>query len=178
MTKRRNRPSTNTKKGCAPLITDVPTLLKNAQENIDTMKWKNALVFLKQALNIEPENVTVIDTMASVLMELGETDDAFPVGFILILGNSLICLQLLVKSAQMDPEHNFEKWMNLGQLQVIFVGVFDSQSGNDAVTCYRKGIQLLEGEISQLPEGEDKLLLLNRLCGAYCSVGELYMTDL
>ncbi|KNB41575.1 hypothetical protein JH06_4976 [Blastocystis sp. subtype 4] len=158
MTKRRNRPSTNTKKGCAPLITDVPTLLKNAQENIDTMKWKNALVFLKQALNIEPENVTVIDTMASVLMELGETDDAFP---------------LLVKSAQMDPEHNFEKWMNLGQLQVIFVG-----SGNDAVTCYRKGIQLLEGEISQLPEGEDKLLLLNRLCGAYCSVGELYMTDL
>ena len=92
MTKRRNRPSTNTKKGCAPLITDVPTLLKNAQENIDTMKWKNALVFLKQALNIEPENVTVIDTMASVLMELGESDDAFPVGFILILGNSLICL--------------------------------------------------------------------------------------
>lgn len=74
------------------MITDVPTLLKNAQENIDTMKWKNALVFLKQALNIEPENVTVIDTMASVLMELGETDDAFPVGFILILGNSLICL--------------------------------------------------------------------------------------
>lgn len=27
-------------------------------------------------------------------------------------------VQLLVKSAQMDPEHNFEKWMNLGQLQV------------------------------------------------------------
>lgn len=78
----------------------------------------------------------------------------------------------------MDPEHNFEKWMNLGQLQVILGCVFDLQSGNDAVTCYRKGIQLLEAEISQLPEGEDKQMLLNRLCGAYSSVGELYMTDL
>ena len=29
-----------------------------------------------------------------------------------------------------------------------------------------------------MPDGEDKQMLLNRLCGAYCSVGELYMTDL
>lgn len=78
----------------------------------------------------------------------------------------------------MDPEHNFEKWMNLGQLQVVISVTIDSQSGNDAVTCYRKGIQLLENEINQLQDGEEKQLLLNRLCGAYCSVGEIYMTDL
>ena len=29
-----------------------------------------------------------------------------------------------------------------------------------------------------MPDGDDKQLLLHRLCGAYCSVGELYMTDL
>ena len=53
-----------------------------------------------------------------------------------------------------------------------------TQNGNDAVTCYRKGIQILENELSSMPDGEDKKLLLLRLCGAYCSVGELYMTDL
>lgn len=92
MTKRSNRPSTNARKGCAPLITDVPTLLKNAQENSDMLQWKKALVYLKQALNLEPENITVIDMTASVLMELGETDDAFPVSFLLIRGHSLIRL--------------------------------------------------------------------------------------
>ena len=29
-----------------------------------------------------------------------------------------------------------------------------------------------------MPDGEDKQMLLNRLCGAYCSVGELSMPDL
>lgn len=29
-----------------------------------------------------------------------------------------------------------------------------------------------------MPEGDDKKMLLNRLCGVYCSIGELYMTDL
>ena len=29
-----------------------------------------------------------------------------------------------------------------------------------------------------MPDSDEKKLLLNRLCGAYCSIGELYMTDL
>lgn len=37
---------------------------------------------------------------------------------------------------------------------------------------------MLENELNGMPDGEDKQMLLNRLCGAYCSVGELYMTDL
>lgn len=65
------------------MITDVPTLLQKAQEYIDKFKLEEALIVLKQALNLEPENVTVIDTTSSVLMELGKTDDAFPVGFML-----------------------------------------------------------------------------------------------
>lgn len=93
----------------------------------------------------------------------------------------LISLQLLVKSVQMQPEHNFEVWMYLAQLQVGLLEEERSahvQSGNDAVTCYRKGIQLLESELSTMADGDEKAMLVNRLCGAYCSVGELYMTDL
>ncbi|CBK25392.2 uncharacterized protein [Blastocystis hominis] len=117
------------------------------------MDGKGALLHLEEALKQQPDNLEVVDKTANVYMELGEDEKAFP---------------LLVKSAKEDPDHNYEKWMYLGQLQ----------NGNDAVTCYRKGIQLLEAEVNATPDGEDKQMLLNRLCGAYCSVGELYMTDL
>lgn len=55
---------------------------------------------------------------------------------------------------------------------------FTPRAETTPVTCYRKGIQILETELSAMPEGDDKKMLLNRLCGAYCSIGELYMTDL
>ena len=114
MKKRSTRGAKNTKRAVAPLITDVPTLMQKAQENIDKLEWDNALIYLKQALNMEPDNIGIIDTTASALMEVGNAEEAFPVGG--CVSGSLV--QLLVKSAQMDPEHNFEKWMNLGQLQV------------------------------------------------------------
>lgn len=151
----------------------VPALLQKAQESIDKMDYTGAIIYLKNALNKEPENITVIDMTASVHMEMGNDEEAFPVfNFYSLLA------QLLVKSAQNDPDHNFEKWMYLGQLQVCCFYCIPQQNGNDAVTCYRKGIQLLENDLNQMPDGDDKQLLLTRLCGAYCSIGELYMTDL
>lgn len=79
MKKRSTRGARNTKRAVAPLITDVPTLLQKAQENIDKLEWDNALIYLKQALNLEPDNISVIDTTASALMEVGNAEDAFPV---------------------------------------------------------------------------------------------------
>lgn len=79
MKKRSTRGVRNTKRAVAPLITDVPTLLQKAQENIDKLEWDNALIYLKQALNLEPDNISVIDTTASALMEVGNAEDAFPV---------------------------------------------------------------------------------------------------
>ena len=80
MKKRSTRGARNQKRAVAPLITDVPTLMQKAQENIDKLEWDNALIYLKQALNIEPDNISVIDTTASALMEVGNAEDAFPVG--------------------------------------------------------------------------------------------------
>lgn len=79
MKKRSTRSAKNTKRAAAPLITDVPTLMLKAQENIDKLEWDNALIYLKQALNMEPDNINVIDTTASALMEVGNAEDAFPV---------------------------------------------------------------------------------------------------
>ena len=72
MKKRSTRSAKNTKRAAAPLITDVPTLMQKAQENIDKLEWDNAL-------NMEPDNINVIDTTASALMEVGNAEDAFPV---------------------------------------------------------------------------------------------------
>ena len=96
------------------LIKDVPTLMKMAQDNIDKMNAEGAIAYLEEALKQQPNNLDIVDKTANVYMELGEDEKAFPV-MIDIPDNS----QLLVKSAKEDPEHNFEKWMYLGQLQVF-----------------------------------------------------------
>ena len=58
---------------------DVPSLLQSAQEFIDKMDYTSAIVFLKNALIKEPENITVVDMTAATLMEMGNDDEAFPV---------------------------------------------------------------------------------------------------
>ncbi len=40
-----------------------------------------ALKFCERALQLEPENIHVMNTMATVLLEAGETDKAFEVHY-------------------------------------------------------------------------------------------------
>ena len=79
MVKRGNKHVQAAKRAVVPIIKDVPTLLQKAQESIDKLDWKMAVVYLKQALTQEPENIDIIDMTAGALMEVGETDEAFPV---------------------------------------------------------------------------------------------------
>lgn len=58
---------------------DVPTLLQKAQESIDKMEYTTAIIYLKSALNKEPENITIIDMTAATHMEMGNDEEAFPV---------------------------------------------------------------------------------------------------
>ena len=90
MVRRGNKRVQNAKKAAVPLIKDVPTLLQKAQESIDRLDWRMALAYLKQALTIEPENITIIDMTAGAMMELGETEDAFPVRLWVLVDEGLI----------------------------------------------------------------------------------------
>ena len=58
---------------------DVPSLLQFAQQSIDKMEFDKAIICLKDALNKEPENITVIDMAAETMMEMGNDEEAFPV---------------------------------------------------------------------------------------------------
>lgn len=64
---------------------DVPSLLQYAQECIDKMEFTKAIIYLKDALNKEPENITVIDMTAATYMELGNDEEAFPVYMVQLL---------------------------------------------------------------------------------------------
>ena len=60
-------------------VADVSTLLQRAQNCIDKMDGKGALLHLEEALKQQPDNLEVVDKTANVYMELGEDEKAFPV---------------------------------------------------------------------------------------------------
>ena len=48
---------------------------------MDSFQVDLALKFCERALQLEPENIHVMNTMATVLLEAGETDKAFEVHY-------------------------------------------------------------------------------------------------
>lgn len=89
---RRNRNHKSARPATSPVIKDVPTLLQKAQEYIDKLDPQGALIFLKEAMALEPENIQVIDLTASTLMDAGDDENAFPVRSVLLLLSSDPCV--------------------------------------------------------------------------------------
>ncbi len=78
------------------------------------------------------------------------------------LGNNVKGKELLLNSVTLQPTVNPYKWMYLAQLQ----------QGLEAKNSYNKGIELL------LPLATDNSEIQHQLCKIYCSIAELYLTDL
>ncbi|EAL61937.1 hypothetical protein DDB_G0291013 [Dictyostelium discoideum AX4] len=87
--------------------------------------FDKALSSFENALKLDPINTLVMDTIGEILVENGDIENA---------------KTYFLKSIKTDPEDSPSKYMNLGQL----VG------GDDALNCYRKGIQIMERELKQL----------------------------
>ena len=112
--------------------------------------------FYQKALQMEPQNTNLMDALADVLLQLGQSNDA---------------LNLLIQSTSIAPNENPYKWMFLAQLQ----------SGIDAVDSYNRGINLLLTIISDTDsksiEGQIEFYK-KQISKAYCSIAELFLTDL
>lgn len=78
------------------------------------------------------------------------------------LGDSIKGKELLLNSVALQPTMNPYKWMYLAQLQ----------QGLESKNSYIKGIELL------LPLANDNIEIRQHLCKIYCSIAELYLTDL
>ncbi|KAM9994045.1 hypothetical protein ACTFIZ_012013 [Dictyostelium cf. discoideum] len=87
--------------------------------------FDKALSSFENALELDSTNTLVMDTIGEILLENGDIEKA---------------KTYFLKSIKTDPEDSPSKYMNLGQL----VG------GDDALNCYRKGIEIMERELKQL----------------------------
>ena len=154
--KRSTSSSSNTKK---PVATP-EQLVEQGNIALTRLQPELASRFFSNALELSPNDTLIMDSLADVCIQLGENEKAY---------------NLLLKSASDEPTTNPVKWLYLAQLQ----------QGHDALKCYQTGIGLLEANISTINTGTGTVAnsntntnLINQICKAYCSVAELYLSDL
>ncbi|BFY97480.1 hypothetical protein BsWGS_00520 [Bradybaena similaris] len=138
----------------------VDKLLDKAQQLIDEFSFELAQKFCERALEQEPDNVRALETSASLLLELGNTESA---------------KHCLGRAVEICPDSGFSKYMTLGQLL----------EGATAVQCYQKGIDLMVKEKQEREAQEvaaaaccdDRPVTDRDISNAYCSIAEIYLTD-
>lgn len=77
-------------------------------------------------------------------------------------------MQLLTRSIAIAPDGEPDKYLYMAQLC----------GGHEALGFYEKALDLLQIEPSADTSKDAALRLKQKLCMAYCSVGELFLTDL
>lgn len=138
----------------------IDRLLDKAEQLIDEFNYELAQKFCQRALELEPDNVRALETSASLLLELSDTESA---------------KHCLGRAVEVCPNRGFSKYMILGQLM----------DGATAVQCYQKGVELMlaEKEKRQSEEiaaacSDDRSVTDKDISSAYCAIAELYLTDL
>ncbi|KAL3136730.1 hypothetical protein ABBQ38_005447 [Trebouxia sp. C0009 RCD-2024] len=111
------------------------------QDDFDTARRK-----LKEAHQLDPQDMLILDAYGAFLAEAGPQQE------------SVAALQLAV---QQQPDKGFEKYMYLGQL-------LDAE---DAISSIRKGVDVLQQQIATL-DGDDKEEGNEQLAGALCALAE------
>ena len=110
-----------------------------------------AAKFFKKAFEMAPTDCDVLDAFGEFLANCGENE---------------IAMQVLMQSCALEPEKNSSKYMYLSQLK----------QGKDSLECIERGIILMRKEMAN-KERDEKLCKM-QIASAYCSVAEIYMTDL
>lgn len=134
-------------------------LLDKAEQLIDEFNFELAQKFCQRALETEPDNVRALETSASLLLELGNSESA---------------KHCLGRAVEVSPDTGYTKYMTLGQLM----------EGATAVQCYQKGIELMMKEKQSKEAGEvaaacrlDSSPTERDISSAYCAIAEIYLTD-
>lgn len=117
-----------------------------------------ALQFFARGLERDSQNTELLEAQAEACMEMGDVVGA---------------LEALDRCTMIAPMESGTVWMYKGQLQ----------GGMDAVRSYENGIKLLQRDLANETrnDGENSShakLLNHQLAGAFCSISELFMTDL
>ncbi|XP_076010020.1 uncharacterized protein LOC143003311 [Genypterus blacodes] len=144
----------------------VHQLLEKTEEYMDSFDFDMAALFCQRALDVEPNNLQALDMLGDICSELGDTHKA---------------KGAFLRAVELRPDEGHSKYMYLGQIH----------TGQEAVDHYTKGIQVLlcvldkQAQSNQAEAGAaagpDEALQLptaKDACVAYCSIAEIYLTDL
>jgi tetratricopeptide (TPR) repeat protein len=131
-------------------------LIGHAEKALGRFEPELAVQFLTRAHEKDALDTSVMDSLGRVYLQLGDSESA---------------MRFFLQSCSVSPDASPYKWMFLGQLQ----------ESNDSLNSYSKGISLLMAMIgsdgSRMNEIELEKLK-KEISSAYCSIAELYMTDL
>ncbi|XP_077382383.1 uncharacterized protein LOC144021951 [Festucalex cinctus] len=143
----------------------VEQLLEKTEECMDSFDYEMAGLYCQRALDLESTNLQALDMLGHISSELGDTEKAKGV---------------FLRAVELSPDVGHSKYMYLGQLH----------TGQDAVGYYTKGIQVLLSALDKqaqttaqagaaAPVDDDlELPTMKDVSVAYCSIAELYLTDL
>ena len=159
-----------------PASASLPSLVAHAEQCMLSQDLRQACSAYQRALALAPTDCSLLDALGEVLISLDEAEGA---------------VAAFTRSTELQPTGGYSKWMYLGQLS----------SGAAAAACYTRGLELLQQRVAQGSGGaaagaaaeggaaaapaaaaaaapEPQAQLQRRLSEAYCSLAELYMTDL
>ncbi|XP_065187662.1 uncharacterized protein LOC135818229 [Sycon ciliatum] len=139
--------------GTAPKYT-VEDLLVKIDGLMETFEFEAAQQFCERALQINPNHPQLLDTTAAILLELGNPDQAY---------------EVLCRAVEISPDVGHVKYMYLGQMC----------AGMEGAQHYIKGLSIMESLLaSQSAAASSQAVAAEEVCAGYCSLAELYLTDL
>nr|XP_061788950.1 uncharacterized protein LOC133578538 [Nerophis lumbriciformis] len=142
----------------------VEQLLEKTEECMDSFDFQMAGLYCQRALDLESTNLQALEMLGHISSELGETEKA---------------KGAFLHAVEINPDVGHSKYMYLGQLH----------TGQEAVDFYTKGIHVLLAALEKQKataqaaaasplDAESELPTMKDVSMAYCSVAELYLTDL
>ncbi|XP_023148925.1 uncharacterized protein si:dkey-12j5.1 [Amphiprion ocellaris] len=142
----------------------VQQLLEKTEECMDSFDFEMAGLFCQRALDVESTNLQALDMLGHIYSELGDTQKA---------------KGAFLRAVELSPEDGHSKYMYLGQIH----------TGKEAVDYYTRGIQVLLSALEKqetttpagaaaLPDENSELPTAKDVSVAYCSIAEIYLTDL
>ncbi|XP_053569991.1 uncharacterized protein LOC128660260 [Bombina bombina] len=135
-------------------------LLEKTQECLDNFNFELAQMFCQRALDMEPNNLEILDMMGNICMELGNIEKA---------------KQVFLKAVELSPDKGHAKYMYLGQIHCK----------EESLQYFSKGIEVMISAFQIQPQAagaarlpEEIEVTTKDISTAFCSVAEIYFTDL
>ena len=129
--------------------------LEQAEKSMENFQIELAEKFCRRALQVDPRNVEALEMTATVLQELGQSEEA---------------RQLLQHAIELEPDTGHAKYLALGQ----------TLAGREAFECLRKGVTIMERDFERAAASSSSSGSLSGLevSNGFCALAELFLTDL